>query len=118
MEVVLLVALILGFTANIVITRYLIKRIADKVSFLTNVPEVSIPSVATGTPVKTQATTTTATTRSPFDPASPNQLADDENAVEFNEQNFSSLPADVKLAVEGGDVHTPPGFEEVKEAKK
>lgn len=89
------------------------KRISDKINFLTNTsvdqPEqaaIPVPS-ASLFPQASQSF-------QHHDTPSPNQVDTDENEIEFNEQNLPNLPADVKLAVEGGDSNTPPGFEEAK----
>ena len=50
-----------------------------------------------------------------LDIASPNEASTtDENDIELNEQNLTDLPAGVKFAVEGGDTHVPPGYEDKK----
>lgn len=113
MDFLLLAALVVGFIVNIVVMRILLKRIGDKITFLSSPhSEVSAPPIWPTMPIGLKSASGTTSTSVPF--ASPNQISEDENEVELNEQNFSSLPPDVKIAVEGGDAHTPPGFEEDK----
>mgnify|MGYP001578592264 CR=1 FL=1 len=45
------------------------------------------------------------------DKPTPNTVAEsDPDEIEFAEENFMSLPKDVKFEVEGGDSSIPPGF--------
>ena len=121
MEVLVIVLLFVGFIANIVIMRYFFKGISDKVTFLvsnyletdTSIPNPPLP-IATGLPFKQYSNGTNSAFRFPVDKPLPNQIDEDINDLEFNEQNLSSLPADIKIEVEGGDIHTPPGFEQAK----
>lgn len=115
MDFLILGVLVLGFLVNILVTRFLMKRVADKINFLSsNSQEVAIPS----TPLNPAPNPSGKgfPFLSPVDKPAPNQMNEDDNDVEFNEQNFSNLPDNVKLIVEGGDTHVPPGFEEAKKA--
>lgn len=116
MEVLLLTALVAHFVGMILVMRYFFKRLADRLPFLTPPTTTNIPHVSTGTttpnPLFRTTTAGTATNYRADDPASPNQLAEDENDFEFSEQNMANLPSNVKFTVEGGDTNTPPGFEE------
>ncbi len=113
MEAILLLALVAGFDANVFFMRYFFKRISDKLTFLSS-GSSEIPSApAQHNP---QGTIDPASLfkkpLSLYDNPSPNQVGEDESAIELSEQNLSALPKDVKFEVEGGDAHLPPGFEE------
>ncbi len=119
MELLLLIVLVVGLATNILVMRYFFKRISDKISFLTADTTIDVPSTPykPDSPLKQfpwQNNGTTGTYRSPVDLPTPNQIDNDEETLELNEQNLTSLPKDVRLEVEGGDMHTPPGFTEGK----
>lgn len=116
MELLLLIVIIVGFTANALFLRSLLKQVSNKISFLVQGEDApSIPSsqskeAAPSLPFPPVS----GIYKSPFDQPLPNQIGEDEGSLELSEQNLASLPKDVKFEVEGGDVHTPPGFEEAK----
>lgn len=111
MELLLLIVLIIGFSATILFMRSFIKQLSDKVAFFaSDESSAEVPTQAQNSlPFPPLATNTS---KPLFDKPSPNQVGEDESAIELSEQNLSALPKDVKFEVEGGDMHLPPGFEE------
>lgn len=122
MEFVILGVLFLLFLLNLLVMRLFFKRLSDKINFISQdtpaASSIPTPTDTSFSPSSLYPNSTKSLGMKPIpaDAPVPNQLGEDENDVEFNEQNFSSLPKDVKVNVEGGDVHTPPGFEESKKA--
>lgn len=115
MEPLLLIVLLVGFIANILFMRFFFKRVSDKLTFLTHDEEQTQqthPAAFTGGSLPFPPIN--ASYRAPVDAAIPNQVGENEESLELSEQNLSALPKDVKFEVEGGDVHTPPGFAEAK----
>lgn len=114
MEVLLLIIILLSLVTNVLVMRFFFKRLSDKILFIlkdseetaipstnSSMPRFSLPMMARQTPID-----------SPL--ATKNEIENDENEIEFNEQNFSNLPKDVRFEIEGGDAQIPPGFSEVK----
>lgn len=117
MDFLLLTTVIACFIINSLLMRYFFKRLSDKITFITD-----HESPAETAPTKNFLSDLALGKRNYgnadsklFDPPSANQASIEEsNDLELNEQNLTGLPLDVKFAVEGGDVHIPPGFEEQK----
>lgn len=112
---ILSVVIVTCTAVNIGVMRYFFKRVADKITFLQDVTSTTTTAI----PTEPKTLGTNPLFRVPQDkPAANTVMEADENDIEFNEQTFNSLPADLKIDIEGGDTQTPPGFEEKKEAKK
>lgn len=125
MEILLLSAVVISFIAHVLILRYFVKRLSDKISHLINTDQNTYTGAIPGAgaakaqfnvvdkPENTRAYRTP--TAPSFDlPATNEASAEEANDIELNEQNLTNLPSDVKFTVEGGDTNVPPGFEERK----
>ena len=109
MEILLLIVLVLGFAINIIFMRFFFKRISDKLFFFSPQEQDSPPGVPTPGYIPQDSAS-----KQLFDQPYPNQVGEDDSALELSEQNLSSLPKDVKFEVEGGDTQTPPEFNEMR----
>ena len=112
MEILLLIVVIVGFISNILITRFLLRQISEKIKFL-SYGETQTSQEASSFDFKGMFKNGLPGSSTPhFDAPAKNQVDDDENDLEFNEQTFSNLPKDLKVEVEGGDTYIPYGREE------
>ena len=101
---VLSILFIVGFTADILLTKYFI----DTFSKQQDLKNTLINNAILAVNKRIDSIFV-------IDKPSPNDATKaDDTSIEFSETNPLNLPADLKIEVEGGDTTTPPGFKAQK----